>query len=162
MSSRLSTLVYSSRNAIEDAGGDVRVELNRILSSARRNNPGLDVTGALVFSENRFAQVLEGPEASVDAIYNTIEIDPRHCDVVILKREAIRERTFPRWSMAFVQVGGVVKIDGGSSQPIDAFGSAKPPETPERDLVAALFDLIALHKAEAGEALAWPTFGDEA
>ncbi|CAN5134840.1 hypothetical protein BH09PSE2_BH09PSE2_09450 [soil metagenome] len=157
----LSTLVYVSRNAIEESGGDLKVELDRILTAARRNNPGIGVTGALIFSENCFAQVLEGPTAAVEAIFRSIETDPRHCDVLVLKREPIALRPFPNWSMAFVQVKDDSCADIGLRATVtDDVGATTAPQP--RDLVTSLYDLIALHAAEAGEALAWPSFEDPA
>ena len=39
-----------------------------ILSSARRNNPRDGITGALICRDDLFLQLLEGPEAAVEAL----------------------------------------------------------------------------------------------
>jgi len=35
-------------------------EIDKILDSAKRNNPGLDITGVLLYTEKKFIQYLEG------------------------------------------------------------------------------------------------------
>ena len=53
-------------------------ELVKILQSSRKNNPHLKITGLLITRDDRFLQFLEGPESSVDAIYERITNDSRH------------------------------------------------------------------------------------
>jgi len=79
--------------------------LESILRVSRRNNAAADVTGLLIAGGNRFLQVLEGPEASVQTTYERICLDARHRAPVILKREPIEERAFGGWAMGF-QPGG--------------------------------------------------------
>jgi len=59
------------------------------------------VTGGLLFSEGCFAQVLEGPQDAVEAAFERIQCDARHCEVVVLQSGPITKRDFPDWSMAF-------------------------------------------------------------
>ena len=59
------------------------------------------VTGALLFNEDLFAQVLEGPLEAVEQIFEQIQRDQRHSDVTILESGPAVERDFPEWSMAF-------------------------------------------------------------
>ncbi len=97
-------LVYWSRNMISgvqdsDTG---ETEIRRILETARRNNPKHDVTGALMFNRGTFAQVLEGPRDGLIDVFERIQCDLRHADVVVLEYAAVSERRFPQWSMAFV------------------------------------------------------------
>ena len=56
-------------------------ELAKIFSVARANNKASDITGALMMHEAWFAQVLEGPEDKVRALFEKIKTDKRH-DVV--------------------------------------------------------------------------------
>jgi len=79
--------------------------LEDILRVSRRNNAAANVTGLLIAGGNRFLQVLEGPEQSVQNTYNRICRDVRHRAPVILKRELFEERAFGAWSMGF-QPGG--------------------------------------------------------
>ncbi|QDZ06869.1 BLUF domain-containing protein [Sphingomonas panacisoli] len=79
--------------------------LEDILRMSRRNNTAANVTGLLIAGGNRFLQVLEGPEQSVQSTYDRICQDVRHRAPVVLKREPIKERAFGSWSMGF-QAGG--------------------------------------------------------
>ena len=113
MPSELYRCVYYSKNLI--AGGSLRIaeEIESILAAARRNNPPLSVTGALVFNRGQFAQVLEGPCPSVESLFEKILRDERHGDIQVLGFGAARERMFSNWSMAFL---------GRSREDQDLFG----------------------------------------
>lgn len=98
-------LVYVSRNCIVGDGDDLELEVERILASSRRNNPGRGITGALLFNEGSFAQVLEGERAAVQECFGRIQVDPRHDSVQLLSLDPITDRTFPNWSMAYEASG---------------------------------------------------------
>lgn len=91
-------LVYISRAAMPL---DCPLDLTEILEQAVRNNPRLQITGALAYSSGWFVQVLEGPATSLDMLLPVLEADPRHCGVDILDRVTVRERAFPEWAMLF-------------------------------------------------------------
>jgi hypothetical protein len=90
-------LAYISRNG----GLNDPSELNDLLASARRNNATMDVTGALLFSRDCFAQVLEGPMVNVSQVFERIQLDERHSEVVVLMAEQAAGRRFPDWAMAY-------------------------------------------------------------
>jgi len=98
----LCRLVYHSANRIMGADADIDRSLRDILAVARRNNQRLNVTGALMFTANGFVQVLEGPRAAVDQLFQAIKKDARHENVSVLMFAPVAERAFPHWSMAFV------------------------------------------------------------
>ena len=79
-------------------------ELKALLKKARKNNHELDVSGILIFHEGAFFQVLEGPPESVYAIYDRISQDARHDEVKLLLKCEVEERSFPDWSMGFVNI----------------------------------------------------------
>jgi predicted sulfurtransferase len=90
-------LVYRSHSRIADA--DRASELGAIFTAARTNNKRRGVTGALVITDDAFAQTLEGDEAAVRELYARICADPRHDDVHLLEEETVGEPTFGRWAM---------------------------------------------------------------
>jgi Sensors of blue-light using FAD len=94
-------LAYVSTSAI---AGDPREpeSIGDILMSSRRNNETAGITGALLVTGARFAQVLEGEQEAVEETYARITRDRRHVDIVLLLKEAVAERQFPQWSMAFI------------------------------------------------------------
>lgn len=87
-------IVYASR----PFGFDTAI-LNGILSDARRLNPANDVTGALICRADLYLQLLEGPEAAVEATFARIARDDRHLEVQRLASRPIDTRLFPDWAM---------------------------------------------------------------
>jgi hypothetical protein len=77
-----------------------RSTVDAILATARRVNPTLDLTGMLLWRDMTFAQLLEGPTASLDGMLNRLRADERHHDIVVLTRWPLEHRLFKEWSMA--------------------------------------------------------------
>ncbi|MCW2275538.1 blue light sensor protein [Rhodoblastus acidophilus] len=102
MTEALHRLVYHSSSRIVGADDDVDEALRDILAAARRNNPRMGVTGALMFTADSFVQVIEGPRAAVERLFQTIRSDTRHDGATLLSFGPVAERAFPHWSMAFV------------------------------------------------------------
>lgn len=98
---RLLRVAYFSRNAIDLPQEAALREVNRILETAQANNAKTDVTGALLFNDGSFAQILEGPGDAVEDLFDRIQIDERHRDVTVLETDWVEERMFPNWSMGF-------------------------------------------------------------
>jgi hypothetical protein len=89
-------LVYSSTRT--PACTDV--EIQKILDSCKRNNPGQNITGVLLHSEQYFIQYLEGSK-DIIKVYDQIKTDPRHTKVVMLSYGPIEKRAFPAWHMGY-------------------------------------------------------------
>ena len=87
-------LTYASR----PFGFDTAM-LAGILLDARRCNTRDGITGLLICRADLYLQLLEGPEAAVDAAYRRIAADDRHMDLTLLTRRSITHRLFPRWAM---------------------------------------------------------------
>jgi hypothetical protein len=87
-------LIYSSKPF-----GFDEAALNGILMIARWNNPRDAITGALICRQDLYLQLLEGPQAAVDARYGSIALDDRHVEVVKRVSRQITERMFPKWAM---------------------------------------------------------------
>ena len=94
-------LVYASRGAIAHGHGVLEAELRRILESSRRGNPLVQVTGALLFNIDAFAQVLEGHYEAVNTLFEKIAKDKRHRNSVILEAVPVERRAFAHWSMGY-------------------------------------------------------------
>ncbi len=95
-------VVYCSRNLIEGDAATRNAEISQILETSRRNNSKANVTGALLFSADHFAQVLEGPQEALEAVFERIQNDTRHGDVTVLESLTSEQRDFAEWSMAYV------------------------------------------------------------
>ncbi len=79
-------------------------ELFNILKTARRKNHEHNITGVLLYSEGTFIQALEGEPADVDAIFEAIEHDLRHKNIIKLLDMPLNERYFPDWTMGFATI----------------------------------------------------------
>jgi len=102
MPNGLSRLVYISENNLAGASVVVEDEIRSILLASRRRNAADEITGALIFNNGIFAQVLEGPRPAVEATFERIQRDDRHANVQVLDFAPIDERAFPNWSMGFL------------------------------------------------------------
>jgi len=94
-------LIYVSRSNSNVHDSSASEIIRSILAQSRAKNARLGVTGALLFSEGYFCQVLEGERAAIEEIFNAIESDPRHRDVTLLTFRPSAPRRFPDWSMAY-------------------------------------------------------------
>lgn len=95
----LATLTYVSRALI----GAQSADMLGLARQCFRNNPALDVTGALYFDGLEFLQTIEGPSAAVDRLFDVIRADDRHCAVRLLLRRPIETRRFGDWDMKMVE-----------------------------------------------------------
>ena len=72
-------------------------DLAGILQHARARNRADDVTGLLVYHDGVFVQVLEGPDAAVEACFERIKDDPRHGEIWEIARYPAQKRSFQSW-----------------------------------------------------------------
>ena len=84
-------------------------ELAAVLDVSRRNNAARGITGALAYHDHAFVQVLEGPEAPVEALLATIARDDRHTGVMVFERTRIDGRAFGGWSMGWVRASDLTR-----------------------------------------------------
>jgi hypothetical protein len=92
-----------------------------ILTVARSRNRKLDVTGLLCFNETYFLQALEGPAASVNAIYSSVGRDPRHKNLFIFSYGKIEMRVFPLWAMGDVDLSALRPNPSDETSPPEPF-----------------------------------------
>lgn len=79
-------------------------ELESLLTQSRIFNKEHQITGLLLYSDGRFIQIIEGPEAEVRALYARIQEDTRHTQVVTIIDGPGPQRWFADWRMAFGRV----------------------------------------------------------
>lgn len=75
-------------------------EIDTLVEHSRRNNRLHNITGILLHVGSTFFQILEGPPATVDALYERILVDPRHKDVTKIIYEPIARRFFADFTMS--------------------------------------------------------------
>lgn len=109
----MKSIVYVSAATTEVSDDDIA----GILAVSRSNNARHGLTGALLYKQGRFIQVLEGPEEQVAARFAVIAADPRHQSIHTMREADIEERQFPEWTMAFRPVSdeSMRELDGFDS-----------------------------------------------
>jgi hypothetical protein len=95
----LEFVAYASAASIPFSGQ----ALGDLLLAARSKNSRLGLTGMLIFHQDSFFQVLEGPSATIDGLYERICADERHTKIVKLIQEPIEKRSFSGWTMGLGQ-----------------------------------------------------------
>ncbi|WP_181901454.1 BLUF domain-containing protein [Thalassotalea euphylliae] len=90
-------LVYFSRSTSLMAQN----ELVSLLKKARMFNDQNDITGLLLYKNQSFVQLLEGPSERVASLFQSICTDERHYAIKTLVKEEAEQRLFPDWSMGF-------------------------------------------------------------
>lgn len=94
------SLVYVSRSLLP--AGRAAPGIDAIVEVATARNAAEGVTGALLYTGTRFAQLLEGEEAAVRRIMASIVRDRRHRDVVTIDEGPAAARRFAGWSLVYV------------------------------------------------------------
>lgn len=91
-------LIYTSKATSEMSSTDI----GKILMTARKNNQSMGVTGALLYHDGIFLQILEGFDEIIDELVKTIRGDNRHDDFQILYEGEKLAPDFTEWAMAEV------------------------------------------------------------
>jgi hypothetical protein len=79
-------------------------ELLALLSQSRAWNTAHELTGVLLYSQGYILQVLEGSQQEVHSIFDRIQKDHRHLNVVKLADGPLAHRSFAEWSMGFLAI----------------------------------------------------------
>ncbi len=91
-------IIYSSEAATPMQTDD----LQELLDHARRSNAAKGVTGALVYAERIFLQILEGDKVVLRDLMAKIRRDVRHENVLVLRESEVPTAIFGSWKMAYV------------------------------------------------------------
>ena len=93
------SLLYVSKTLLKFPAGEA--EVANIVAGSLSRNARLGVTGALISTGSCFAQVLEGDKAAVEELMASINADPRHMRVKILRAVEEEGRRFADWYLAY-------------------------------------------------------------
>lgn len=91
----LSQLVYVSNRK----PSCTQEEIDKILSSCKKNNPALNITGVLLYSDTKFIQLVEGDAKVIMQLYDKIKSDSRHSNTMMISYGPIKDKAFPSWHM---------------------------------------------------------------
>jgi FAD-dependent sensor of blue light len=76
--------------------------LENILADARAGNKARNVTGALVYVDGVFFQLLEGERDVLRKLMSSIASDTRHQSVTVFYEAEVSARAFESWNMAYL------------------------------------------------------------
>lgn len=76
-------------------------EMEELLITFRESNEKIGVTGILLYLDRCFLQIIEGAKENVTELFNIIQTDPRHDQILRIYSGTTQERTFKEWSMGF-------------------------------------------------------------
>jgi hypothetical protein len=76
-------------------------DVKGILESSNVNNKAEGITGILVYCNKHFFQIIEGSKEAVKEIFQKIQVDCRHDNIVKIQEGPIECRQFDSWNMAF-------------------------------------------------------------
>ena len=72
-----------------------------ILAIAKAFNAQNEISGILIYKDQTFLQLLEGPQDSVQSLYRKIRKDPRHTDIQTIINAPTYNRYFPQPGLEF-------------------------------------------------------------
>lgn len=86
-------------------------DLLALLHECRTKNKRRKVTGMLLYGNGTFLQTIEGEEAEIDKLLDSIRGDERHAEIQMLNRREIEAREYSEWSMGFDEISDEVLKD---------------------------------------------------
>ncbi len=110
-------LVYLSRASVHVDD----LLLTDVRTVAGTNNRALGVTGALLYANGHFLQMLEGEQAPVRSLFESIRRDPRHTECVVLMEAESPSRLFCGWSMDVINLEGARRFSAAQFRALIAF-----------------------------------------
>ncbi|GAB3273743.1 hypothetical protein GCM10027347_46320 [Larkinella harenae] len=76
-------------------------DLIELLTRSRQNNQQTGISGVLLAVGGSILQVLEGPQAVVETLYERIRRDARHSNVSTVLQRSIQQRQFSNMAMGY-------------------------------------------------------------
>lgn len=111
-------------------------EYETLLEIARKNNQEKGVTGLLIIKGKSFLQCLEGNKEDVRYIYEKIQKDDRHTDIVKILEEEDNLRYFPNWYMGYKNL---THLDAISSEKLINFSNTQNIRSLSSNFISELF-----------------------
>ena len=78
-------------------------QLNAFLADSRARNRRHGIFGAMVLMGSDFLQVVEGPDAAVEQMYDQLSQQSRRYGLVLVARHVIEAPLFGHWQLGLIQ-----------------------------------------------------------
>lgn len=95
-------------------------DLESLARRARARNRSHGVTGMLLFENGHYFQTLEGPPEGLEAIWSSVERDPRHSHIEVLSQHLVPSRLFSDWDLLLCNRRSDAPGDGHLQSPLPA------------------------------------------
>ena len=95
-------------------------DVGRMIEMARTNNKKFGITGCLIYHQQVFFQMMEGPKGSILQLYENIKKDSRHFDILTIHQGVKIYRDFGQWDMALLSEKNVLNLSyEGNTKELD-------------------------------------------
>ncbi|MDX1545108.1 MAG: BLUF domain-containing protein [Christiangramia sp.] len=91
-----------------------RTQVEELLRKSEESNNRENITGLLLYSDGNFFQVIEGEEAKIKKLYNTIKKDERHSNIIKILSTSIHKESYDGYKSDLVTES--VKFDRSKFQ----------------------------------------------
>lgn len=145
--SDLYQLIFLSKSNPELGEEEVYQLIDDIHQESSCNNVRDDISGAMLWVDGYFCQVLEGPDEQLQRRFGVIQADPRHSACKLLRYEPIEQRQFPAEPLRVVGVSWAPIR--GLSAALDGLGVISSTDAGEQIITALLGAERAIPVAEA-------------
>ena len=102
-------IIYSSEYTGSDE--DIDEVLSDIVTSSKTNNLASKITGLLFYHNQRFVQLIEGEQDSLERLMSILEEDTRHTNIQRIVDQDIKKRGFEQWNMDSFNLSADQDID---------------------------------------------------
>ena len=96
----LHTILYISTMKIDYSNDSIKKLLEIFTSNNKKNN----ISGLMLYYERNIIQCIEGSKEDVYRLYNNVENDQRHFNIIKVIDEQISKRNFINWDLAFKEI----------------------------------------------------------
>ena len=104
--------------------------------AARVRTEAMQITGALLCTEDNYASVLEGTRDALEHVFEQIARDRRHSEVTVLSLTPTERRRFPAHAL--------LTIDAGTEAYRDVFAGLRPDPARDRPRLTTGCDILRL------------------
>ncbi|MTE27524.1 BLUF domain-containing protein [Winogradskyella ouciana] len=123
------SVIYQSKSQSHFAPMDIEL----MLMKAKRKNKRLKITGCIVYADNKFIQLIQGPKDAIIDLYKEIKADKRHFKVTTLLEQSTEQKIWSDWSMAMLDFSGNVKQVMNSRILLESYLENVTPKEKESD-----------------------------
>ncbi|MBO6879639.1 BLUF domain-containing protein [Winogradskyella sp.] len=123
------SVIYQSKSQSHFAPMDIEL----MLMKAKRKNKRLKITGCIVYADNKFIQLIQGPKDAIIDLYKEIKADKRHFKVTTLLEQSTEQKIWSDWSMAMLDFSGNAKQVMNSRILLESYLENVTPKEKESD-----------------------------